>query len=171
MEQSALIFTMSVKRPPVDWAYITLKAPTGFIFPRFCQVWTDEDEVGLKYESTPWDREDHGTPWPGGKDGYRNCRGELNVATFEVMPGMFPDERYSFRINVEQNPDSTPARNIWTLQYDEEASMPFPGFEIWYFRNITIFPVSEAVCPKNNRVAAPWGPSRPRARPAAGSSG
>ena len=63
------------------------------------------DEVGLKYVSNPWDREDHGTPWPGGNDGPRGRQGRLSrqqgdgksaivMANPSIAPEFSRDERF-----------------------------------------------------------------------------
>eukprot|EP00397_Hematodinium_sp_SG-2012_P000096 GEMP01000096.1.p1 GENE.GEMP01000096.1~~GEMP01000096.1.p1 ORF type:complete len:3237 (+),score=651.26 GEMP01000096.1:50-9760(+) len=153
--------------PAESHTVMRIKAPWGFVFPNECTIVTDSKKVfddtntsiepplgfTLKY-----------AVWPAAPEAeVLGCSGKDHVATVTLSRGLLSrlstqvtipgqtkkeDRPYVFRILVK-NAVTTPERNLWSLEYNSEASLPIQGFPIWSFTEVSILAQNSAASLKN----------------------
>jgi hypothetical protein len=144
---------------------ITVRAPVGYVFSPECRalgypssqifdntltnpidlpVLPDEyavaTELGWTTEVTYVSRY---TQWPEEAE-ITSCLGNGNIATISVLQGLRGGARYLFKVSEVTNPPATPEVNTFVLEFNGEASLPFPGIEIWAFTNGSVVPTTTA---------------------------
>ncbi|CAE8611958.1 unnamed protein product, partial [Polarella glacialis] len=168
-ESNQLVFSFSlgkvypegaaaVGRGLLIYQRLVLRGPVGYEFPEDCSVITSQDAV-------------FGRPdlWPGVNSTLANwtseaavvtsCLGKRNSAYIELVgqTGLQPGMNYSFRIDIQANPEVVPMWNRWTLEFfgqrppplqngrasppsHAESAEPFLGFGLWTFSDIVLQP-------------------------------
>jgi len=132
---------------------LVLRGPKGFTFPEDCVVVTAPAAVFGGFSL--WPASLALSLWTNETGAIKACEGLDNVAMFTVEGhiGLEAGKRYAFRIDVSQNPRTTPLRNLWTIEFwghravsqerrHAEASMPFKGFRQWSFSNVDVVPMT-----------------------------
>lgn len=164
-----LIILFQLQNPTENGYVGTLQivAPVGYIFPPECVVVTDSALIfndtnvgGLPPQlpfSVPLDMsipdaaatqsrrfDGRFKPWDSSNI-VRRCQGGSNVASLTIATGIgFLPLKYLFRIGLQANPIATPNPNLFVVQFAGQASTPFPGIEIWAFKNVRILPTTTA---------------------------
>eukprot|EP00439_Symbiodinium_sp_Y106_P012159 s1241_g1.t2 len=132
-----------------------IRAPIGWLFDSDCTVWTAPEEVYpppaempaaiALLNNTP---ELPVYPWPNSAT-ILSCRGDGHQALLTVRRGLREQRVYLFRIEIKQNPATTPISNTWSLTFGDESSGAMPGFPVWTFPGVRIEPVLLAWTNKN----------------------
>jgi hypothetical protein len=149
--RNALIFTFTLSQDSLGGGILTIRAPEGFMFEVEClPVITDEAKVfnaintdgqtptGFSQQPRQY------SPWP--KDVVVTaCKGTENIAELTISPGLKKFKKYIFRMPIASNPTNTPNPNKFILEYNDESSEPFDGFEIWAFTDGEIIPQTTSV--------------------------
>lgn len=55
------------------------------------------------------------------------------MARMDIRQGLNASKLYIFRLGILRNPNATPQRNKWLIEYGNETSEPIDGFPIWAF--------------------------------------
>jgi hypothetical protein len=147
---NSIIITFAFSAQPYFMNDFIVRAPEGFYFDEDCLagVVTDADEImGFDESTGQWNL------WPDPMQTEYNkwpelahvdeCLGGSSVARirFRVTLDFVAEYKFMMRIQV-RNPVKTPVVNMWTLEYNKEASKPFDGFTIWAFKGATCRPSS-----------------------------
>jgi hypothetical protein len=150
-QQNRLIFRFSLNNVPDAIGTMILQGPRGFEFSENCL--TGGDGASSEYDFTI-DRDNVFGPGTGasfppdltewGGVVPTACVGSGRRAEITLPPGLTRNVQYVFRITVRRNPLTTPAWNKWTIDYNEETSMPFESFTIWTFTGMSMDTVSTA---------------------------
>lgn len=158
-----LIFKMQLGTQVDVTSVMTVRAPEGYVFDAECRVVTkpssrifNDSAVDGVLPAVPANVPlDPGLPytvrgyaqryntWPDAVD-TQSCLGRENEARITWTAGLALFNTYLFRLSVLRNPPVTPEYNYFLLEYNGEASEPFPGIDIWAFMNTTIIPTTTA---------------------------
>ncbi|CAE7865160.1 MGLL [Symbiodinium necroappetens] len=158
-----LIFKMQLGTQVDVTSVMTVRAPEGYVFDAECRVVTkpssrifNDSAVDGVLPSVPANVPlDPGLPytvrgyaqryntWPDAVD-TQSCLGRENEARITWTAGLALFNTYLFRLSVLRSPPVTPEYNYFLLEYNGEASDPFPGIDIWAFMNTTIIPTTTA---------------------------
>mmetsp|Transcript_863 Transcript_863/g.1807 ORF Transcript_863/g.1807 Transcript_863/m.1807 type:complete len:3591 (+) Transcript_863:462-11234(+) len=142
-QKNQLIFQFTLKNRPEEQSKIILRGPAGFEIADDCTsvVITDENEVFGPNSGSQWDPQF--TKWA---KAYKptKCEAEGNRANITVPVGLDAGSTYVFRLEIANNPSSTPNPNYWTLEYNGESSLPFEGFTLMTATGVTLPPVSQS---------------------------
>ncbi|CAE7200134.1 unnamed protein product [Symbiodinium sp. CCMP2592] len=162
LRRSAIVigFSLNRYRGNVD-EILHIRAPIGWLFDSDCTVWTAPEEVYpppaempatiALLNNTP---ELPVYPWPNSAT-ILSCRGDGHQALLTVRRGLREQRVYLFRIEIKQNPATTPISNTWSLTFGDESSGAMPGFPVWTFPGVRIEPVLLAWTNKSNPVSMP----------------
>ncbi|CAD7925059.1 unnamed protein product [Amoebophrya sp. A120] len=139
-----LIFQFTLKDRPESEDKIILRGPKGFEIADDCTsgVVTDENEVFGPNSAATWDPQF--TKWASAYAPTK-CEAEGNRANITVPVGLDASSTYVFKLQIQNNPSTTPDPNYWTLEYNGESSVPFEGFTLMTATGVTITPVSLSV--------------------------
>jgi len=161
---SQLIFLIQLAADVGALETMIIRAPLGYVFNPECGIVTFPSSLIFDATATngvpqvdsasgvtlipPGNQKKLGftqryTPWPSDVKVY-SCLGHQNQAQLNLDPGLQTYQSYLFRLEVGQNPASTPDYNYFVVEYNGEASVPFPGIEIWAFNNCVITPLTTA---------------------------
>eukprot|EP00398_MALV-I-01_sp_L67-1_P000676 gene677-366_t len=139
---SQLIFKFALAEkvlPGIGIQELKLKGPLGFVFPMECIAVVEPRQVFDEIQPNLWTSEiailymsEGFTPWPQTVEVF-DCVGKQNVATIRIQEGLFNNAEFVFRIGFQSNPIADPEWNYWVIEYNNEATPPFPGINIWTF--------------------------------------
>jgi hypothetical protein len=68
----------------------------------------------------------------------------------QIREGLKTERRYVFRVSLQANPLRTPAYNYWFIEFNGESTIPFPGYEVWAFRESYAMPRDSAISSKSD---------------------
>eukprot|EP00434_Breviolum_minutum_P018664 symbB.v1.2.016467.t2/scaffold1252.1/size200744/15 len=112
----------------LEWGLL-LRGPTGALLKEDCFV--NPENLDPKLHSF----------WEGAPVG--SCKATGAVAALSLTSALKAEIRYAFALQVQQNPPSTPALNLWYLEAAAEGSSPIDGFEVQRI-NMEVTPLTEA---------------------------
>eukprot|EP00913_Durusdinium_trenchii_P017665 g16604.t1 len=163
-----LIFKMQLNANVETTGVLTVRAPVGYVFDAECRVVTYPSsrifndsaldgtlpsvpanvplDPALPHTIGPPEQRTYAqryNPWPAGV-GTLSCLGRDNEAQITFEAGLQLFQSYLFRLAVLRNPPVTPEYNYFLLEYNGEASLPFPGVNIWAFGDTSILPTTTA---------------------------
>jgi hypothetical protein len=133
-QRSFVVLAFKLREQPLhsNSMELVVKAPLGFIFAPLCEVIVGSNVFGTNY------------PYPFGYRSFeagvtvKSCKGHGNTATVTMTSGLVNQRKYAFRLEVAQNPSVTPEYNKWTISFAGEATVPFPGFRLWAFTEVSV---------------------------------
>mmetsp|Transcript_37719 Transcript_37719/g.68199 ORF Transcript_37719/g.68199 Transcript_37719/m.68199 type:complete len:1272 (+) Transcript_37719:2-3817(+) len=164
---SQLIFRMQLSYTVEDEEILLIRAPVGYVFDAECRVVTYPSsrifndtaydgvnplvpdnvllDPNLAHTVNPDKRlfEQRYNVWPEEVE-LVSCLGRENEARMTLSAGLQEYRGYLFRLSVLRNPSRTPDYNYFVLEYNGEASEPFPGVDIWAFGNTSVLPTTTA---------------------------
>jgi hypothetical protein len=149
---SQMVFRLQLNTKSYNGKDIVIRAPEGYVFNSECKVvvksnlvFNDTNTNGAVSELVGFNS--LAEEWPGPTLA-SDCYGRDNVARITITCGdnvcLQDQNKYVFRIDILKNPPQTPVPNLFTIEYNGEASDPFPGVLIWAFTNGTIIPTTTA---------------------------
>jgi hypothetical protein len=146
-----LIFGFKLRQRPANEGELKLRGPRGFVFHEDCLPGVETSANKVFGPNTEKDWPNDYTRW---LDQFKPtaCVGEGPHATLTIPPGLERNNMYVFRIAVKANPQATPSRNKWTIDYASESSDPFLGFTLWTFTMTAVVPVSTAKTPTGANI-------------------
>eukprot|EP00928_Gymnodinium_smaydae_P006180 TRINITY_DN12156_c0_g1_i2.p1 TRINITY_DN12156_c0_g1~~TRINITY_DN12156_c0_g1_i2.p1 ORF type:complete len:3246 (-),score=521.31 TRINITY_DN12156_c0_g1_i2:104-8719(-) len=149
-----LIFRFSVLSKPTQVRKLTVRGPRGFDFDEDCtdRVIISPNEVFGPNSASSFPLEL--MAWPTGfEPSTMPCVGNGREAQIQLPVGLEKSYKYAFRIGVRSNPPRNPEWNYWSIDYNQETSTPFLGFEVWTNTGMEIIPSTKAKSPASKTVA------------------
>jgi hypothetical protein len=140
---NALIFAISLTRPANSPSVMKIMGPATVRFEIDCLPSVATSNTSVFGATDPWP-----SSYDAFEDGVRvtKCEAKVpNIALLDVTAGLLAGKKYAFRIGLAANPQTTPYPNQWTIEFAEQASLPFDGFILWTFTDWRIAPVTTAV--------------------------
>lgn len=145
MQPNSVIFAMSLTNDAAASGEMLLRGPYGFFFPESCLpgVVVKEELVFGRGNRFPPSY----SVWPQGVE-ITGCYGKDADArlTVTIAQGskLVAGKLYLFRIQLSQNPLTTPIPNRWTIEFSGQSSEPIEGMTLWAFTDTNIIAVTSA---------------------------
>ena len=128
------IMTPATASSVTGFPVLTIRAPAGFIFDKYCQFIVT-DVLGPDVVYPPGYTTN---PVP-----VASCLGEGRIATLTLTSPLILGLRYLIGLKVT-NPSTTPGANFWTITYNEFGSLPSPGLSVWALEDTDSTPTNFA---------------------------
>jgi hypothetical protein len=144
-----LIFRFSLTEiPDAAQGELTLQGPRGFEFHENCLAPLSSQSYDLTVDKNHVFGPNTGATFPQDKAEWEvdptACVGDGRRAKITIPQGLTRNVHYLFRITIKANPMNTPSWNKWTIDYNDESSLPFESFVIWTWTEMSMSTVSSA---------------------------
>jgi hypothetical protein len=148
LEVNSVVVWFRLRKAPTVVQPLFVYAPAGFQFNADCS-----EELFVARAMVFGSIVERYAEWPVFAEPL-SCAGEGRLATILVPVGLLNDTNYALRISV-RNPIATPTFNTWRVEFNAEASVPFPGFALNFQPMLSARIVSHlALAARNDRASA-----------------